>query len=303
MQKEVRGSRRDPPRVYDRRSGEYRPAPRTADRPAVDFAEAARQRAEQRRKHRRHVLVFFYLVLFLLVLSAAAVLSLTVLFKISDVSVTGTSRYSQQQIIDASGIKKGDNLFLTKTGNASQKIRQQLPYLGTVNISRKFPAEIEINVKEESVWGAVKYNGKYVMVGENGTALELIDGIPQNCTELKGLAVKKAQAGSPIEFSDSNTDSIFKEIMSALKKSGLSAITAVDFSQPARILVLYDGRITINLGIPTDLDYKLDFAKNVLKNNIKSTEKGTLNMTVVSDTNKAYFDPQYGESSSGPAKK
>lgn len=301
MQKEVKGSRRDPPRAYDRRSGEYRPISRAADSQDVDFAAAAQHRAEQRRKHRRHVLVVFYLFLFLLVLSAAAVLSLTVLFKISNVYVTGTSRYSQQQIIDASGIKTGNNLFLVKTGQASQKIKQELPYLGTVNVNRKFPAEIEISVKEESIWGAAKLEGKYVIIGENGTALEFVNGIPKDCTELKGLTIKKAQVGSSVEFSNADTDGLVKNVMSSLKKNGFSSITSVDFTQSAKILVLYDGRITINLGMPTDLDYKLNFAKNILKNNIKNTERGTLNMTVVSSTNKAYFDPQYGAVSSSSA--
>jgi cell division septal protein FtsQ len=304
MRQEVRGGKKDPPHGYgyDRRNGSYRPSPR-GGMPEADFAAAARRRAFRRRKHRRRVLTVFYLFLFLLVLAVAAALSMTVLFQITDVSVAGSSRYSQQEIIAASGIRKGDNLFLTKTGNVSRAIEQKLPYLGTVRVSRKFPSGIEISVREESVWGAAPCQGRYVIVGGDGSALELVKTPPQNCTALKGLTIRKAVPGQPVTYGTSGAGTVLAQVMAAVQKSGLRNITSVDFTQPSRILVRYEDRITINLGLPADLDYKFRFAKNLLQNNIKSTERGTLNMTAVSDTNKAYFDPEYGESSSGAAKK
>ncbi len=305
MQKESRKSRKDPPRVYDRASGEYRPVSAergTGDFPQ-DFSGIARQRAERRRRHRRHVLLFFYFFLFVLVLSAAAVLSLTVLFKITDIRVTGSSRYSQQQIVSASGIKKGDNLFLTRTNSSAANIQKKLPYLGVVQVTRKLPASIEIHVCEDSIYGAVAFGNKYAILGENGRVLEISSHSAENCTVLKGISAKQAQVGKTIVFQDSANGTLLTNVMDALKKSGLKTITSVDFSKPYRIVVLYDNRVSINLGMPTDLDYKLRFAKVLLTSNIKSTEKGTLNMSVVADTDKAYFDPDYSVSSSSAAGK
>ena len=287
---------REPLRAYDRPSGEYRPVPRRGAAPA-DFT-AARRRAEQRRRHRRHVLVFFYLFLFALVCSTAVALSLTVLFKISDIRVTGTSRYSAQQIVQASGVKTGDNLFLTRTGQASKQIRARLPYLATVEVTRSLPAAISIHVEEDGVSGAIPFGKKYVILGEHSRVLEIADKLPQNCTLLKGLAVRSAGVGREIVYQNPDTAGVFGTVMDALRKSGLGKITSADFSQSYRILVLYDGRITIDLGMPSDLDYKLNFAKSILKDKLKSTDRGTLNMSVVSDTDRAYFDPDYGASSS-----
>lgn len=299
--------KREPPRAYEREAGERRPA-RPDEAPvrrqaAPDFTQAARQRARKRRRHRRHVLVFFYSFLFLAVLGAAVVLSLTVLFKITDVDVAGSSRYSQEQIVEASGIRTGDNLFRFRTGQAAETIRQKLPYLGTVRVSRKFPARVLISVQEEKIWGAVKTGGRYVILGESGRALESAPSPPKNCTELRGLSVKEAKVGSAVKFADTDQLELCKSIMGAIQKSGVSKVTAVDFSQKARIRFVYDGRVTVDLGVPTDLDYKLAFAKSLLKNNIKPTEKGTLNLSVASSTNRAYFDPDYGAGSSQAAGK
>lgn len=294
MARERKGTRNQPLRAYDRASGEYRVVAR---REGADFAAAAQYRAECRRKHRKHVLIFFYLFMFLLVLSAAAALSLTVLFKISDIDVTGSSHYSRQQIIEESGIKKGDNLFLTKTEQSSERIREKLPYLGTVAVKRKFPAKIEISVQEDTVYGAAAFGKKYVIIGGGGNALDLVNSIPNGCTELQGLEVKYAQAGKLVQYKDAGSENVLKTVMEALQKNGLSNITAVDFSKSYRIMAVYDNRIRINFGIPSDLDYKMKFVKSLLKNNIKSTDRGTLNMSVASDTNKAYFDPNYDTAS------
>lgn len=297
MDRSTDASRRAEANRRRRQEPPLRPVPVGTRQGTPDFSEEARLRAEKRRKHRRHVLVVFYVFLFLAVLGTAVALSLTVLFRITAVEVTGSSRYSQQQIVEASGIQTGDNLFLTKTGEASQKICRALPYLGTAKVTRKFPTGIRIEVAEESVWGAVLDGSRYLILGENGKVMEITPSLPAGCAELRGLAVSSAEPGAEAEFTDSSQISLFREVLSALEASGIGSITEVDFSRPARILVVYDGRVTINLGEPTDLDYKLKFAVKLLSENIKDTEKGTLDMSVVSNTNKAYFDPEYAGSS------
>ncbi len=144
-------------------------------------------------KHRRHVLTVFYLFLFFAVLGTAAVLSLTVLFRIDGVSVTGTSRYSEQQIVEASGIQNGDNLILIKTSEDSQAIRRKLPYLGSVEIHRRFPSQVQIEVQAATVFGAAAYGTGYVMIGGdgiadgNGIVLEAVSVPPKDCAIFHGL--------------------------------------------------------------------------------------------------------------------
>lgn len=295
---------RKPPQPFGHGNSGYRPAPQGPPprRTGTNSTEVARRRAQKRRRHRRHILIFFYTSLFLVALSAAAILSFTVLFKVTSVSVEGTSRYQQQKIINASGIKTGDNLFRVNTNDASQKICKKLPYLETATVSRKFPASIVITVKETSVWGAVKNGSKYLLLGGNGKILENVSAPPKGCTELLGLSVKKTEVGLPIGFANQNQASLYETVLGALQKSSIDKITSIDFSQVSRILIIYDGRITINLGDPDDLDFKLKFARELLKSNIKSTEKGTLDMSVVSATNKAYFDADYSTASSAEKK-
>lgn len=298
MQRDGSGNGRYSPHVQDAGRDAVRQM-----RPNPDFSDQARERAMRRRKHRKHVLTAFYLCLFFAVLGTAAVLSLTVLFKITDISVAGTSRYQQQQIIAASGIKTGDNLFLVRTKEDAVKIRRALPYLGSVKISRKIPSGISIEIREASPAGAAAYGSGFAVIGEDGNVLESAPRAPDGCMTIQGLKISRAQPGMPMQLSDSKQESILQGTLSAVEASGLGKITSADFSQPSRILLVYDKRVTINLGTAAELGYKLKFAKELLKSNIKATESGTLNMSTAADTDKAYFDPGCGAPSSAAPKK
>ncbi|NLG93023.1 MAG: FtsQ-type POTRA domain-containing protein [Clostridiales bacterium] len=301
-----RNSRRDPtPRVYDKKSGEYRPvADLREQNPAGRNKYATPQRRSQlRRRRRRRFLLVFYILLFLTVTVGAVVVSLTVLFKIDAIEVTGTSRYSANAIVEAAGIKKGENLFLADTEGAGAAIQQKLPYIGTAKVSRGLPAKIRIEVAEVPVSGALENKGKYIVIGTNGKVLEIANRLPANCPIIKGLSLTKAETGKMIVYKDSAQRDIFKNLMAAITNNKLGKITEIDLSNPSKIQILYDSRILMNLGLPSDFDYKIRFAKTILdEGKIKENERGVLNLSVAAEDNKSFFDPSHAISSASSSR-
>lgn len=65
--------------------------------------------------------VLLAVVLFIVLIAVGAVLSLTVFFKTQSVTVSGSGIYSQEQIVNASEINAGDNLFLINSDKTAQK--------------------------------------------------------------------------------------------------------------------------------------------------------------------------------------
>ena len=69
--------------------------------------------------------------LFKLLCAAALVLALTVgatvFFRVETVVVSGNSRYTQEEVVAASGIETGDNLFQMNKYQVAQHIRETLP--------------------------------------------------------------------------------------------------------------------------------------------------------------------------------
>ena len=84
--------------------------------------------------------------------AVALTMGATVFFQVETVAVTGNSRDSQEEIIKATGIQTGDNLFRMNKYQIAHQVLQGLPYVEELTIRRALPSTIVITVKE---WDAV----------------------------------------------------------------------------------------------------------------------------------------------------
>lgn len=278
MRQQVSGSRRQPPPVRIR-----------GGQAAASIRQ--RERADRRRRRRKRRNVLFYTILFLLVIGIAVLLCFTVLFKLETISLTGSSRYSVEEIVQASGLKKGENLFRQDLDEAAASIKERLPHVGEAVFSRKLPAEIVISVSEAEVAGVVIYNGQNVLLDSEGKVLEAVSAVPENCPVFKGLKVNSAEPGKVLEYADAEQKKTVDALMDALETSNVDKITEFDFSDIYNLRILYDDRIELKLGVSTDLNYKLRFFMEGLIKTGKLTEadRGTLDLSQSAETNRAYF--------------
>ena len=109
-------------------------------------------RSRKRRRNRGRRLGPVFKLLCLLALVVALTAGATVFFRVEQVVVTGNSRYTQEEIIEVSGIQKGDNLYGWNKFSIAQQLRQTLPYIGEVSIRRALPSTVIITVVE---WEAI----------------------------------------------------------------------------------------------------------------------------------------------------
>ena len=90
-----------------------------------------------------------------------------------NVVVTGNREISDEEIIKLSGIKTGGNLFDVHPLIAQHKIKKNL-YIEDVDVDRKLPNTVEINISERS--GKAQFvNGQEVSVvtDNDGKVLEI----------------------------------------------------------------------------------------------------------------------------------
>ncbi len=257
------------------------------------------KKVKAKAKHRKRNIILFYFVLFTVIITAAITLSLTVLFKINTIQVIGTSRYSAEDIIKESGILQGDNLFLIQKVSAENSLKEKMPYIGTVTISRKLPGTVQIEISDATVAGIITHQSNYYVIDSIGKVLEQVTTIPENFPQIIGLNFADARVGEVITYTDNQQKMAFTSLVDALMESEFDKITRIDLSDTYSIQVEYDGRVTMNFGIAEDLVYKARFAKKLFDSEqIKSDEKGILNLTVVTEKNQVYFSPDYSISSS-----
>lgn len=248
---------------------------------------------EQVRKRRRRNRILFTLSLIFAVVIAGVILSLTVLFHVTEIVVTGESRYTQEEIVQASHLATGGNLFTTDTSGAAGSIEETLPYIGSVKVVRKLPGTLLIQVEDIVVAGAVQYGDGYLVLGSNGKALEQVPYLPEGCPSIVGAKLSQAEIGKVVEYADEEQKQLIETMSLAAEENELEDITQIDVSDPYNVKMVYNGRITLKFGLPTDLDYKIRFAQSVIDSEISSTDRGTLDLSLARDLSKVYFEPDY----------
>ena len=113
---------------------------------------ARRSSRSRKRRRSRGRLGPLFKLLCLLALVVALTAGATVFFRVEQVVVTGNSRYTQEEIIEVTGIEQGDNLYGWNKFAIAQRLRETLPYIGEVSIRRALPSTVVITVVE---WEAV----------------------------------------------------------------------------------------------------------------------------------------------------
>lgn len=240
----------------------------------------------------------FYLLLFLVVIGTALTLSLTVLFRVETIEVKGESRYSAEEIMKASGLETGGNLFLADIDSASDAVEKKLPYIGKAEIRRVLPSSLEIEVSEEQVAGVVLDDTQYILVGVSGKVLERLTEQPEGYPLVKGMAVQSAAIGTQIVYQDSEKTSVFEKLTQAISELGLEKVTEIDLTDSYSTTVLYDDRILLKLGTPTSFKEKLlTFLTLLEKGSLTETDRGTLDLSLVVETDRSYFSEDFSVSS------
>lgn len=207
----------------------------------------------------------------------------------------GKSPYSAEQVIEASGIDKGDNIFFVDFEVAKANIEKKLPYLHNVTLSRKLPDQVIIRVEVTKKAYAIEVSqGTYALTDSNFKVLEISGVYGDNITPVIGATPKNAEPGEILSFSGNSEEdatlNLIRDISSAIKDSGLERIDLVSIESKSNIYMIYEERVVMRLGDTGDLDKKISLGKKVIdeENAIDPDQTGVLNLTVAK---KGFFNP------------
>ncbi len=231
------------------------------------------------------------------VVLVGAVLSLTVLFKTETINVKGSGSYSKQQIIEASGLVYGDNIFTSPKARAEKKIEKKFPYVEDADIYSVFPNSINIDITLADPAYIIEGLGGFYIVSDKGKVLEVASsddeaGIPV----IEGVTVEGKPAGEFIEFDSELIGTALQELFASFKSMGTTNITAINIAADGETFSMkyvYDDRIVVYIGLPEHIDYKVQTAHTVIKEKIDvggSMIAGDLDVSMCYDTMKSYFN-------------
>jgi len=228
------------------------------------------------------------ILVFLFAAAVFLLLSTTVFFNIEHITVSGASNYTADEIIEASGIKAGDNLVRTSTDKCAAQIESRLVYIENATVTRSFPGTLVINV-EASVPAANFVCDDYVLlISGGGKVLDKIREEKAGLLDFTGTdPMPDLIPGAMFKSSDEHKDNAVKKLMKFFTENGSENITSVDVTDRSEISYTYDGRITVKIGSINDLEYKMKFSEEIIKTKIGEKTEGVL--TILSDSSGASF--------------
>ena len=246
---------------------------------------ARKNRNRQRRRRRGRFGVLYKLLSFLLIFSAL-VAGCVVFFRVDQVTVTGSDRYTAQEIIAASGVEQGDNLFLINKPQVVRAITRKLPYIEAVTPVKALPDTLELHIIEsraaavlEGEEGRWLLNASGKLVEKEGA--ERKEGLPL----VTGLHPVTPNRGGrlTVELEEQVRLEGLKGLLAALEARGMeeNVKTFIDLTSANAIYFDYGEELTVVVPTSGNFDRLIFSLQRVVETFQNNGERltGTLDMT------------------------
>ena len=227
----------------------------------VDNAGKKQRKAKKRRK-----ITPFLIVVSVFIFAAAVYLCLTMLFNVDRINIEGNTLYEELELIETSGIEKGENLFEVDTVYAEDKLYSVYSYIEEVEVKRAFPNAVNIKIVEAIPFSVIEEADGYTLVSAGGKVLERgLEEVPRGMLSVRGLSTITSTED------DIKRMDLMKKIIGTMQKLGMENYNFLDLSDTLEITMIYDNRVKVNLGNELEMDYKLQFADNVITEKLSKT--------------------------------
>ncbi len=245
---------------------------RTKSKKKVTTAKNTKNVKQQEKAARKRRIVFRivkWTSLCAILIGGGIYFLLSPLFNIKTITVTGNSKLTEEELISLSGIQLEENTFQVQTTKTQEKIKQNA-YVDTVNISRKLPNEIVIEITERTPTFMLTLGNAYVYMNNQGYLLE----VAQNALELPiitGFQTKEEDIipGNRLVAEDLQRLDQVLQIMKSAESNGIKdLITEINVeNKQDYVLELKKEKKTVHLGDTSNLSTKMLYVISILEEN------------------------------------
>lgn len=227
----------------------------------VDNAKKKQRKAAKRRK-----ITPFLIVMSVFIAAAAIYLCLTMLFNVDHIDIIGNTLYEERDLIETSGIEKGENLFEVDTAYAEDKLYAVYNYIEAVEVKRSFPNGVTITITEAEPFSVIEEADGYTLVSAGGKVLERgLEEVPYGMLSVRGISTITSTED------DIKRTALMQRIINTMRELEMEGYNFLDLSDTLEITMIYENRVRVELGNELELEYKLQFADKVIKDNLSET--------------------------------
>ena len=235
----------------------------------------------KRDRRRKNNMTGYYILVVILSLMIAGVLSITFAFNVHSINInilgSGTTEYSEDQLLQSSGITGGENLVRMNKEKIREKMLDELLCIDDVTVKKDYPNTVEINVLPSVPAAYVECKGGYMIVSENWRIIgQVVEPADDKLIVVKGFDPVSNEEKSVMTSKDTDKDEALKIILDEIKSQKIENMVEIDISDKYDIILNYDNRIKIKIEKPVDVEYKLQYAYKIITEELRENKSGYL---------------------------
>ncbi|MFN7148217.1 MAG: cell division protein FtsQ/DivIB [Microthrixaceae bacterium] len=239
-------------------------APPTSRPPKVVRTQVEPRLAERRRRvledlHRRRRNRWIAAGIVLGLLAAAVAVVLSPLLDVDRVVVEGTSTLSEAEVVEASGVARGDQLVTVDLRGARAALAGS-PMVAAATVTREWPDTVRIVVVEERPLAAVRSADREVAVADTGRVLP-------DAVDRGALAVLEVASGVELRPGRDVPDEVRAAllVLERLPEAVRAQLDVARLSDAGELELVLDDGATVRFGLVEDVPAKLAATVGVLE--------------------------------------
>lgn len=213
-------------------------------------------------------------------------------FHVSTISIIGSQKYSEKQLLSKSGIQ--DGAFILSYSREDIETRfNNVEDVYVLGFKRIFPDKLEIQVADRDASAAIPAgNGKYTIICADGYVINSDVDSAEGLITIRGLSGKSYAVGSYIDKDTGSAAELsVRELLKSIDGSALAGIvTAIDLSNTSCVKFEIGSTFTIVLGDCIEASENIETASRAYALFSESYPEGGI-INVFSNSTIVHFTP------------
>lgn len=229
-------------------------------------SKTTKQQEIAKKKRKRIFRIIKWTSLVVIILGGGIAFLLSPTFNIKSITTSGNEKITSEELISLSGIKEDENIFKISNKKVEKNIKENA-YIDSINVKRKLPDGVELQVVERKPAYMITLGNAYVYMNTQGYLLE-ISKEALKLPIIVGLSTTEEQieVGNRLCAEDlQKLNSVIQIINSASSNEIANIITKINIADKQDyVLEFKSEKKTAHLGDTSNLSTKMLYIKSII---------------------------------------
>ena len=239
---------------------------KTKHQKEVKMTKKQRQILKKKKRIKR---MLKFTALLIIIIAGIIFALVSPIFNIKEINVSNNNQINTETIISLSQLNLGQNIFKFNKNKVNKNIKTNA-YIESVEIKRKLPNKVQIQIEERKQEYNVEFLNGYAYINNQGYILQISEE-KQALPTIQGISTPDEQIveGNRLNSEDLEKLEVIIQIMNICKNYELdSKITNIDIStKDEYTLYLEEEKKTIYLGDKSNLSNKMLYVQVIIEEN------------------------------------